>query len=70
MSHKFAVGQTVRLTPSNANNAVVGSYEIRQLMPESDYQKEPRYRIRNMTERHERIVAESDLMERKETADF
>ena len=65
MSHKFAIGQTVHLVPSNANAGVVGSYEIRQLMPVSDYQTEPRYRIRNLTERHERIVAESDLKPRR-----
>ncbi len=68
MSHKFAIGQTVHLVPSNANNGVAGSYEIRQLMPVSDYQTEPRYRVRNVTERHERIVAESDLKPRQKIA--
>jgi hypothetical protein len=65
LSHKFAIGQTVHLVPSNANKGVVGSYEIRQIMPVSDYQTEPRYRIRNVTERHERIVPESDLQSQR-----
>ena len=39
-------------------------------MPASDHQIEPRYRIKNVAERHERVVTESDLMLRKETADF
>ncbi|MFZ1107349.1 MAG: hypothetical protein WAN43_03230 [Rhodomicrobium sp.] len=68
MSHKFAIGQTVHLVPSNAHNGVEGDYEVCRIMPVSDYQKEPRYRIKNMTERHERIVAESDLIERHMTA--
>ncbi len=70
MSHKFAIGQTVHFAPSNAHTAVAGNYEVRHLMPASDHQIEPRYRIKNVAERHERIVTESDLMLRKETADF
>ncbi len=62
MSHKFAIGQTVYFAPSNAHNAVAGNYEVRHLMPASDYQIEPRYRIKNLAERHERVVTESDLM--------
>jgi hypothetical protein len=64
---KFAVGQKVHLIPSNAHNGVEGDYEIRRIMPVSDYQNEPRYRIRNVMERHERVVAESDLIERQKT---
>jgi hypothetical protein len=67
LSHKFAIGQTVHLVPSNAHNGVEGDYEIRHIMPVSDYQNEPRYRIRNVSERYERIVAESDLTERQGT---
>jgi hypothetical protein len=67
LNHKFAIGQTVHLVPSNAHNGVEGDYEVCHIMPVSDYQIEPRYRIRNAMERHERIVAESDLKERQET---
>ncbi len=62
MSHKFAIGQMVYFASRNAHNAVAGNYEVRHLMPASDYQMEPRYRIKNLAERHERVVTESDLM--------
>jgi uncharacterized surface protein with fasciclin (FAS1) repeats len=68
LTHKFTIGQTVQVAPSHAHNAVAGNYEIRHLMPTSDYQMEPRYRIRNEAERHERVVTESDLMLPQETA--
>ena len=68
MSHKFTIGQMVHLAPSNSRNAVAGNYEVRHIMPTSDYQSEPRYRIKNLEERHERVVTESDLMLPHETA--
>ena len=61
LSHKFAVGQTVHFAPSRAHNAIAGNYQVCHLMPASDYQLEPRYRIKNIAERHERVVTESDL---------
>ena len=70
LSHKFTIGQTVHLAPSNTRSAVAGDYEVRHLMPPSDYQSEPRYRVRNLAERHERIVAESDLTLPQETANL
>jgi hypothetical protein len=69
LSHKFAIGQTVHLAPSNAH-AVAGDYEVRHLMPASDYQFEPRYRIRNVAERHDRVVTESDLTLAQATANL
>ena len=68
MSHKFTIGQTVHLAPSNMRSALAGDYEVCRLMPPSDYQSEPRYRVRNLAERHERVVAESDLTLPQETA--
>ena len=65
LSHKFAVGQTVHFAPSRTNNAIEGNYQVCHLMPASDYQVEPRYRIRNPAERHERVVTESDLEPRQ-----
>ena len=70
MSHKFTVGQTVHLAPSSTRKAVSGDYEVCHLMPPSDYQSEPRYRVRNLAERHERVVAESDLTLPQETANL
>ncbi len=65
LSHKFAIGQTVHFAPSRAHNAIAGNYEVRHIMPSSDYQVEPRYRIKNIAERHERVVTESDLTPRQ-----
>jgi hypothetical protein len=48
--------------------AIAGDYEVCHLMPASDYQSEPRYRIKNLAERHERVVTESDLTLPQETA--
>ena len=70
LSHKFTIGQTVHLAPSNTRKAVAGDYEVRYLMPASDYQSEPRYRIKNLAERHERVVTESDLTLPQETVNF
>ncbi len=70
LSHKFAVGQTVHFAPSRGHDAIAGNYLVCHLMPASDYQDEPRYRIKNVAERHERVVTESDLKPRQQTADF
>jgi len=61
LSHKFAVGQIVHFAPSSIQNAISGNCEVRHLMPASGFQVEPRYRIKNAEERHERVVTESDL---------
>jgi len=70
LSHKFTIGQTVHLAPSNVRKAIAGDYEVCHLMPASDYQSEPRYRVKNLAERHERVVTESDLTLPQETANL
>lgn len=60
MAHKFSVGQLVHFTPTGPG-AIAGDYEICRIMPEPDYQEEPRYRIKSADERHERVVTESLL---------
>ena len=65
MSHKFAVGETVHFTPSRGHDAIAGNYLVCHLMPASDDQGEPRYRIKNVAERHERVVPESALKPRQ-----
>ncbi len=60
MTHKFAVGQQVYFTPTGPG-AVAGNYQICRIMPSSDYQQEPRYRIKSAVERHERVVTQSLL---------
>jgi hypothetical protein len=59
MFHKFQVGQSVALIPRVIRQAAAGTYEITQLMPENEL--EPHYRIKSATERHERVVPESEL---------
>ena len=61
LSHKFVVGQTVHFAPSRGRDAIAGNYLVCHLMPASDYQDEPRYRIKNVAEQHERVVTESEL---------
>ena len=60
--HKFEIGQIVDLVPMRLQAAAVGKYEIRQLMPASDIDSEsPRYRVKSVAEKHERVVLESEL---------
>jgi hypothetical protein len=60
--HKFKIGQIVDLVPMQLQAAAVGKYEIRQLMPASDIDSEsPRYRVKSVAEKHERVVPESEL---------
>jgi hypothetical protein len=57
--HKFQVGQSVDLIPRVIRQAAKGSYEIIRLMPENE--DDPRYCIKSISERHERVVPESEL---------
>ncbi len=69
MTHKFLVGQTVYFTPTRLHGAVAGNYEVRRLMPSSDTQTQPYYRIKSIVERHERVASESDLMLPNDSSD-
>ena len=61
--HKFSVGQAVNLNSRVLHSAAAGEYEIRHLMPAPDTDPEtPRYRIKNIAEKHERVASESDLL--------
>jgi hypothetical protein len=59
-SHKFHVGEIVRLKPAVTRNVPGGLYEvIRQLPRDSD--GEFRYRIKSANESHERVAREGEL---------
>ena len=59
VAHKFKVGQTVDLIPSVSRLAANGHYQIISVRPsEGDI---PQYRIKSMSELHERIVGENEL---------
>jgi hypothetical protein len=56
-AHKFRVGEIVHLSP--ARNVPGGPYEVIKQLPERGGELE--YRIKNMSEPHERVVPESEL---------
>ena len=60
--HKFKIGQLVELEPNMLQLLAPGGYEIRHLVPSSDRDPaDPCYRIKSITEKHERVARESDL---------
>lgn len=62
MAHKFNIGQTVELEPRVFRSSAPGPYEIRRLVPASDgAPDDPCYRIKSVTENHERAAPESEL---------
>jgi hypothetical protein len=60
-SHRYAIGQTVYLTPNrfDRSSARKGRFRVTGLLPESqgDYQ----YRIKSASDAHERVAPESEL---------
>jgi hypothetical protein len=56
--HKFSVGQTVELVAPSRRHAL-GVYQIVALLPVEH--GEPQYRIKSVTEAHERRASEFDL---------
>jgi hypothetical protein len=62
MTHKFSVGQSVDLIANVLRSAAAGAYEIRRLVPAPDDTPDhPRYRIKSVAEKHERVAFENDL---------
>jgi len=62
VSHRFSVGQIVDLAYRMLQTAPAGQYEVRQLLPASDRDADdPRYRIKTVEEKYQRVAAESDL---------
>ena len=60
--HKFTIGQSVDLITTVLRPSAAGAYEIRHLVPAPDGSPEnPRYRIKNIAEKHERVASESEL---------
>ena len=61
LSHKFHVGQLVQLAPAISRNVPGDSYEVTKKLPENRGEFE--YRIKSMTEPHERVARESELQD-------
>ncbi|MFZ2140616.1 MAG: hypothetical protein WAV78_27445 [Xanthobacteraceae bacterium] len=60
LSHrKFRIGQLVQLVPAISRNVPRDSYEVTKKLPESRGEFE--YRIKSMSEPHERVARESEL---------
>ena len=59
LSRKFHVRQLVQLNLSSSRNVPRGSYEITKKLPEREGEFE--YRIKSMSEPHERVARESEL---------
>src|SRR5882672_9858641 len=60
MTHKFQSGQTVRLSRSlSYRSAANGDYKVVRQLPDGG--GELQYRIKSVSEPHERVVKESDL---------
>jgi hypothetical protein len=61
---KFKIGQIVHYKPSNHRHAGPrGDYQVIKPLPHCQ-NGEPKYRIRNVNESHERDVKESELKPR------
>ena len=59
--HKFHIGEIVQLSPSMLRRASGGVYEVTKRLPESESAGEYEYRVKSISEPHERVVRESEL---------
>jgi hypothetical protein len=59
--HKFHIGEIVQLSPSMLRRASGGVYEVTKRLPESESVGEYEYRVKSISEPHERVVRESEL---------
>ena len=60
--HKFNIGQSVDLAPTVLRHSAEGAYEILHLVPAPDGSPDnPRYRIKSIAEKYERVASESEL---------
>lgn len=63
MTHRFTVGQLVRMNGGfGALPSVTETYRITAVLPPAR-ENSPQYRIRNETERYERMTTEDNLEE-------
>ncbi|MCV0429098.1 MAG: hypothetical protein K5905_26900 [Roseibium sp.] len=67
-SHRFSVGQNVRLSPDMRGSSLRGeNYRVVGHLPLVD--RFPQYRIRNLNEPYERVVTEDRMTEIKDSID-
>jgi hypothetical protein len=58
-SHKLKIGETVILRPAVSRNVPGGVYKVTKQLPHNG--REFEYRIKSVSESHERVVQESKL---------
>lgn len=58
-SHKFKIGQTVRLAVARIDRGVGGNYRIVALLPEE--RGDPQYRLKSASGSEQRVAWESQL---------
>jgi hypothetical protein len=59
-NHKFHLDEIVHINASPVRNIAGGAYIVTKQLPERDGEFE--YRVKSVTEPHERVVQESDLV--------
>jgi hypothetical protein len=58
-TYKFQVGETVYVKPGISRNVPGGVYEVTKQLPHDG--REFEYRVKSVTEQHERVMRESEL---------
>jgi hypothetical protein len=58
-SHKFKIGDLVRMKPSISRNVPGGTYQVTKRLPENDGEFE--YQIKNVEEPYVRVAREGEL---------
>ena len=61
-AHKFRIGQMVTYRPTERGlDAPPGAYMVIARLPQGEETGELEYRIRNLSEEHERVAKENEL---------
>lgn len=60
--HKFDVGQVVRAGLADSGAVPPGSYKVVSQLPSEDNQRNNQYRVKSISDGHERILRETDLL--------
>ncbi len=60
IAHKFKAGQTVTVVARRYESRISGRFEIVRLLPEEHGSSQ--YRIKSLSDGHERVVMESELV--------
>lgn len=59
--HKFAIGDAVRMTAAAGRLPTATAFKIVRLVPGDREDLPPAYRVKSVSEGHERVVKEDDI---------